>query len=180
MNIAGLLSLAISFATTAMVSFGGILVMVPEIHRQSVDIFHWASDAEFASAFAVSQMAPGPNIMLMSLIGWRAFGISGLLVGTLAIVVPPGVMAVVARRMDVRLSSSKYFQILRASLPPIVVGLMMASGLITAKIAVDGAVGAAIALGVAIFVATTKLNPLVAIIVAISIGVGAGRLGYMP
>ena len=179
MNFGGLVSLAVSFATTAMVSFGGILVMVPEIHRQSVQVFHWASDAEFSSAFAVSQMAPGPNIMLMSLIGWRAFGIAGLLVATLAIVLPTGVMAVVARRTDARLSASKNFQIVRGSLPPIVAGLMIASGFVTAKLAVDGAVGVIIALGVAIFVALTKVNPLIAILIAITVGVAAGRLGYM-
>ena len=102
MNLAGLLVLAISFATTALVSFGGILVMVPEIHRISVDVYRWASDAEFASAFAVSQMAPGPNIMLMSLIGWRAFGILGLLVATFAVILPPGILAIIAGRMEAR------------------------------------------------------------------------------
>ncbi len=179
MNLAGLLILAISFATTALVSFGGILVMIPEIHRQSVEIYHWASDAEFASAFAVSQMAPGPNIMLMSLIGWRAFGFLGLLVATLAIIVPPGILAVVTGRMEVRFSESKYFRIVRTSLPPIVIGLMMASGFITAKIAVDGPVGIFIAGGVAIFVALTKQNPLIPILLAIATGVVAGRYGYL-
>ena len=180
MNIAGLLILALSFATTALVSFGGILVMVPEIHRQAVEIYHWVSDPEFASAFAVSQMAPGPNIMLMSLIGWRAFGLLGLLVATLAIVAPPGVLAVVIGRMEVKFASSKYLKLARESLPPIVIGLMMASGFITAKIAVDGYVGVFIAIGVAIFVAVSKHNPLIPIVVAIAIGVVAGRLGYMP
>ena len=179
MNLAGLLILAISFATTALVSFGGILVMVPEIHRQSVEVYHWATDAEFASAFAVSQMAPGPNIMLMSLIGWRGFGFLGLLGATLAIVVPPGILAVVVGRMDVRFSASKYLKVVRTSLPPIVIGLMMASGFITAKIAVDGPLGIFIAAGVAIFVAMTKQNPLIPILFAIAAGVIAGRYGYI-
>jgi chromate transporter len=179
MNLAGLFLLAVSFATTALVSFGGILVMVPEIHRQSVEIYHWANDAEFASAFAVSQMAPGPNIMLMSLIGWRAFGILGLLVATLAIVLPPGILAVIAGRMEVRFSESSYFKVVRTSLPPIVIGLMMASGFITAKIAIDGALGIFIAGGVAVFVALTKHNPLIPILFAIAAGVVAGRFGLL-
>ncbi len=179
MNIAGLLLLAISFATTAIVSFGGILVMVPEIHRQAVEIYGWVNDAEFASSFAVSQMAPGPNIMLMSLIGWRAFGTVGLLVATLAIVAPPGILAIVIGRMEVKFAASKYLRMVRETLPPIVIGLMMASGFITAKIAVDGFVGIVIAAGVAIVVAVTKQNPLISILIAIAVGVGAGRLGYL-
>jgi len=179
MNLAGLLILAISFATTALVSFGGILVMVPEIHRLSVEIYHWASDAEFASAFAVSQMAPGPNIMLMSLIGWRAFGIAGLLVGTLAIVIPPGILAVITGRMEVKFAASAWFRMVRSSLPPIVIGLMMASGFITAKIVVEDFIGVFIAAGVAISVALTKQNPLIPIVIAIAVGVVAGRFGWM-
>lgn len=179
MNIAGLLVLAISFATTALVSFGGILVMVPEIHRQAVELYGWVSDAEFASSFAVSQMAPGPNIMLMSLVGWRAFGAAGLIVGTLAIVISPGLLALAMGRMEVRFAASKYLRMARESLPPIVIGLMMASGLITAKIAVEGAVGVGIAAGVALFVALTKQNPLIPIVIAIAVGVVAGRYGYM-
>ena len=179
MNLAGLLVLAISFATTALVSFGGILVMVPEIHRISVEVYRWASDAEFASAFAVSQMAPGPNIMLMSLIGWRAFGILGLLVATFAVILPPGILAIIAGRMEVRFSKSAFFKLVRTSLPPIVIGLMMASALITAKIAVDGVIGIFIAAGVAIFVALTKQNPLIPIVLSIVVGVIAGRLGYL-
>ena len=179
MNIAGLFILAISFATTAIVSFGGILVMVPEIHRLSVEVYRWASDAEFASAFAVSQMAPGPNIMLMSLIGWRGFGISGLLVATFAVILPPGILAVIAGRMEARFSSSAILKLARSSLPPIVIGLMMASALITARIAVDGFIGIFIAAGVAIFVALTKQNPLIPIVLSIVVGVVAGRLGYL-
>ena len=153
--------------------------MVPEIHRLSVEVYRWASDAEFASAFAVSQMAPGPNIMLMSLIGWRGFGIAGLLVATFAVILPPGILAVIAGRMEARFSSSAFLKLARISLPPIVIGLMMASALITARIAVDGVIGIFIAAGVAIFVALTKQNPLIPIVLSIVVGVIAGRLGYL-
>jgi hypothetical protein len=67
----------------------------------------------------------------------------------------------------------------RNSLPPIVIGLMMASALITARIAVDGFIGIFIAAGVAIFVALTKQNPLIPIVLSIVVGVIAGRLGYL-
>jgi hypothetical protein len=65
------------------------------------------------------------------------------------------------------------------SLPPIVIGLMMASAFITAKIAVEGFMGIFIAAGVAIFVALTKQNPLIPILLSILVGVIAGRLGYL-
>ena len=114
-----------------------------------------------------------------SLIGWRGFGILGLLVATFAVILPPGFLAIIAGRMEVRFSSSAFFKLVRISLPPIVIGLMMASALITAKIAVDGFIGIAIAAGVAIFVALTKQNPLIPIVLSIVVGIIAGRLGYL-
>ena len=56
---------------------------------------------------------------------------------------------------------------------------MMASALITAKIAVDGVIGIFIAAGVAISVSLTKQNPLIPIVLSIVVGVIAGRLGYL-
>ncbi len=46
------------------------------------------SDRQFAENFALAQTAPGPNIMVVSLIGWRVAGVAGLLVSTAAIIVP--------------------------------------------------------------------------------------------
>jgi chromate transport protein ChrA len=102
-----------------------------------------------------------------------------LLVATFAVILPPGILAVIAGRMEARFSSSAILKLARSSLPPIVIGLMMASALIIAKIAVDGVIGIFIAAGVAIFVALTKQNPLIPIVLSIVVGVIAGRLGYL-
>ena len=96
-----------------------------------------------------------------------------------AVILPPGILAIIAGRMELRFSKSAIFNLVRMSLPPIVIGLMMASALITGKIAVDGLIGVFIAAGVAIFVALTKQNPLIPIVLSIAVGVIAGRLGYL-
>ena len=75
-------AMALTFFTTAIFSFGGIATMIPEIHRQAVDIRGWLGNDDFATAFALSQIAPGPNILLMSMIGWRVAGWAGLAVAT--------------------------------------------------------------------------------------------------
>lgn len=82
-SVATLVTMAIAFATAAVVSIGGIAAMIPEIHRQAVDVYHWMDDGQFATTFAISQIAPGPNILLMSLVGYRAQGLAGLAVSTL-------------------------------------------------------------------------------------------------
>ena len=171
-----LVTMAMTFATTAIVSVGGIQAMIPEIHRQAVDVYGWMNDAQFATTFAISQIAPGPNILIMSLMGWRVAGFAGLVVATLATVAPTSFIALIAHRAEVRLLHARWYAITRRSLPPIVVGLIVASALITAKAAITAPIGSLIALGVALYVTFTRTNPLVPLFAAIAFGIVAGRL----
>jgi chromate transporter len=179
MTGSALLAMALTFATAAIVSIGGIAAMIPEIHRQAVDVYHWMDNAQFATTFAISQIAPGPNILFMSLIGYRVQGFAGLAVATLATVLPTSLIALIAGRLEEKLLHARWYSISRRSLPPIVVGLILASGMITAQAAITGRAGLLIAVGVAVTVATTRTNPLLPLGAAIVIGVFAGRLGLM-
>lgn len=76
------------FALLSVVSIGGANAVLPEIRRQVVVVQGWMSDAAFANLFAISHAAPGPNIIMASLIGWQLAGLAGLLVATLAIMIP--------------------------------------------------------------------------------------------
>lgn len=174
-----LVNMAVTFATTALVSVGGIATMIPEIHRQATEVYGWMNDAQFATAFAIAQIAPGPNILLMSLVGWRVAGFAGLMVATLSTVVPTSLVALAAHRMEARLRHANWYAIARRSLPPIIVGLVLASAVVTAKAAITEYLGVALAIGVALHVTLTKTNPLVPLFAAIAIGIVGGRLGYL-
>jgi chromate transporter len=176
-NIALLVTMAETFSSAAIVSFGGIAAMIPEIHRQAVDVYQWMDNAQFATTFAISQIAPGPNILLMSLIGYRVQGLAGLFVATSATVVPTSLLALAAGRLENRLSHARWYAVSRRSLPPIVVGLIAASGAITATAAISNVVGAIIAATVAATVASTRMNPLIPLSAAIAVGIIAERLG---
>ncbi len=173
-----LLKMAFIFASTALVSIGGIATMIPEIHRQAVEINGWMTNDVFVSTFAISQIAPGPNILLMSLVGWRVAGVAGLAVATLSTVVPTSLVALAANRAENRLARAAWYATLRKALPPIVVGLILASAFVTARVAVRDWLGVAIALGVALAINLTKVNPLIPLICAVVAGVIAGRLGF--
>ena len=179
MKTSVLLTMATTFATTAIVSVGGIQSMIPEIHRQAVDVYGWMNDAEFATTFAISQIAPGPNILIMSLIGWRIAGFAGLAVATLATIGPTSLTALIAHRAETRLLHARWYAIARRSLPPIIVGLIIASAVVTGKAAITAPFGIVIAFGVGLYVAFKRTNPLIPLFAAILCGIVAGRLGYL-
>ena len=87
-----LLELAAQFLLLSMLSIGGANAVIPEIHRRVVDLEHWMTDADFAQLFALSQAAPGPNVLIVSLIGWKAAGVAGALVAIISMCAPSSVL----------------------------------------------------------------------------------------
>ena len=86
MSLGLLIQIARVFGVLSLVSIGGANAVLPEIRRQVVDVQGWMNDTSFSNLFAISHAAPGPNIIMVSLIA--ASGFAGLLVATLAIMVP--------------------------------------------------------------------------------------------
>jgi chromate transporter len=138
---------------------GGANSAIPEMHRVAVDVQHWLTDKEFADAFAISQMSPGPNVLIVTLIGYAVAGIAGALAATLAMCAPTAVLAYYVSRFLARSSHSRWPAIIQAALVPLSIGLMGASGLILAQTADRTWVGGlltAVAAGLAF---ATRLNP---------------------
>lgn len=53
---------------------GGMIAVMPDMHRFVVDTHHWMTSEQFAEAFAMAQASPGPNFLYVSLIGWKVAG----------------------------------------------------------------------------------------------------------
>jgi len=161
MNGRLLLQIGWIFGSLSLISIGGANVLIPEIHRQVVETHAWLDSESFARLFAISLAAPGPNIMLASIIGWHLAGLPGLLVATVAILTPPSIMALFAGRGIRRWSETRGLQVLTAGLVPVALGLMLASGVVASRAAHVGVTGYAITGGVGLAVFCSKRNPLV-------------------
>ncbi|MDH8666133.1 chromate transporter, partial [Klebsiella pneumoniae] len=72
--------------------------------------------------------SPGPNVLIVTLIGYHVAGIAGALVATFAMCGPSAVFAYFVSNMLTRSSQSIWPAILQAALVPISIGLMCASG----------------------------------------------------
>jgi chromate transporter len=72
-----LFTLAVQFAIMSLLALGGANAVVPEIHRQAVEFRGWMTERQFADMFAISQAAPGPNVMIVTLVGFHVAGLPG-------------------------------------------------------------------------------------------------------
>ena len=134
MNSGGnpILALISTFALMSLFAVGGANAAIPEMHRIAVDVQHWMTDKQFADVFAISQLSPGPNVLIVTLIGYSVAGIAGALAATLAMCAPTAVLAYCVSHFLERSSYSRWPGIMQAALVPLSIGLMGASGLILA------------------------------------------------
>lgn len=166
-----LVQIGILVTLLSLLAFGGANAIVPELHRQVVDVMGRMTDSEFTNLFALAQTAPGPNVMILSLVGWRLAGAAGLAVATAATVVPTSVLALAAGRFLARAGDSRALKAVRAGLVPVAIGLIMASGYVLARAADRDALTAAITFVTATALLFTRINPIWLIAGAAGVGV---------
>jgi hypothetical protein len=111
-------SLALTFGWMSLFAVGGGNSAIPEMHRVAVDVHHWMTDRQFADVFAISQLSPGPNVLIVTLIGYAVAGVAGGLVATLAMCVPTAVLAYYVSRLLRRSSHARWPAIVQAALRP--------------------------------------------------------------
>lgn len=170
-----LLVLAVQFAIMSLLALGGANAVVPEIHRQAVDLRGWMTERQFAEMFAISQAAPGPNVMIVTLVGYHVAGFAGAVVTTLAMCGPTAVLAAYLSRTWDRFRHKPWRVVVQAGLVPISVGLVSSSAIVLTGIAVHNLMAAAVAIATAAMAYWTKWNPLWLIAIA-AVGGFAGLI----
>ncbi|MFA7344971.1 MAG: chromate transporter [Terrimicrobiaceae bacterium] len=172
MNVKTLVQILLLFSSLSALSIGGGNTVLPEMHHKVVDSYHWLTDKQFADVFAISQAAPGPSILIVTMIGYKAAGIAGAVLATVAMMVPAGLLVYLVSRVWEHAKNSPTRKAIEKGFAPLTVGLILASAWIMSK-AADHDWRAFLLTGIctAIF-STTKINPL--LIVA-----AAGLIGWL-
>ena len=155
-----ILTLAWTFAVMSLFAVGGANAAIPEMHRVAVEVQHWMTEKQFADAFAISQMSPGPNVLIVTLIGYSVAGVAGALVATIAMCGPTAVLAYCVSGLLRRSSHSQWPGIIQAALVPLSIGLMGASGLILALTSDRTWIAVLVTAGAAGLAFATRVNPL--------------------
>ena len=154
------LNLLWTFGLMSLLAVGGANATIPEMHRVAVDVNHWLTDAQFADMFAIAQFSPGPNVLIVTLIGYQVAGLAGAAVTTFAMCGPAGVLAYFLANFFHRSSHSFWPSIIQASFVPVSIGLMAAGGYVLA-VTVDTSLAATlVTFATALVAVGTRINPL--------------------
>jgi len=149
------------FAPLSLMSFGGGQSILADIHKQSVEIYHWVTPAQFVDLFAISRAAPGPGALFSTLIGYHVGGWGGAVAASLGLFGPSSLLAYIIARMWNRHREKAWFQRAQRALAPLASGLILA-GVLTVLRSATGVPTIWLLAGVctAIFMRFEKINPL--------------------
>lgn len=155
-----MLKLFLDFAFLSLLAVGGVSTIMPEMHRIVVETEGWVSGAEFTQLFALSQAAPGPNVLIVSLIGWKVAGIPGALVALAGFCLPAAALAWSVGGLWERFRDAPWRALAQRALLPVTIGLVCAGGYVLATPEGLGWRNALIACASAGALHATRLNPL--------------------
>jgi chromate transporter len=160
MNDSPLLTLAGYFAMLSLFAVGGANAAIPEMHRIAVGVMHWMTDRQFADMFAIAQVSPGPNIIIVTLIGYHVAGLAGAAVATGAMCGPSCLLAFFVARTWARFKDVHWRISIQAGLVPVSLGLIGASAFVLARAADNNVYAGVITAVTALVAFATRLNPL--------------------
>ena len=123
-----LASLFLHFLTLSLLSIGGAISTVPEMHRFLVDRTGWLTDTSFTSSVALAQAAPGPNILFVAVLGFNVAGLAGAAAAMAGIMLPSSVLTLTATRWMRHNRGHLGLRAFSAGLMPLTLGLIIATG----------------------------------------------------
>ncbi|HTW28863.1 MAG TPA: chromate transporter [Acetobacteraceae bacterium] len=165
-----LVALGAIFGMLSLLAVGGVTAVLPELQRQVTEVHRWMAPTDFAALFALAQAAPGPNMMVATLVGWRVARLAGAAVATLAMIGPSSVLTYLTAGAWHRFRHAAWRGWVQAGVTPVTVGLVMAAAALLARSTAQGVGTAALTLATAALVLTTRLHPLLLLAAGAALG----------
>ena len=134
------LTLLLHYMMLSLISIGGVITTVPEMHRFLVERNHWLIDTQFSGSIAIAQAAPGPNVLFVALLGWNVgmnaggypWAVVGMCLTMGGVLLPSTTLTYLAARWGHRNRELRAVRAFKQGMAPIVVALLIATGWILA------------------------------------------------
>lgn len=133
-----LLELFLTFFKLGLFTFGGGYAMIPLISDEVVSR-GWASETDIMNLIAVSESTPGPiAINMATFIGASQGGLPGAIIATLGVVLPAFLIILLIASVMKNLLQYGGVKAFLAGVRPVVVGLIVATGITLALTVILG------------------------------------------
>ena len=174
-----LFGLASSFALFSLLAVGGGVSVLPEM--QTVMATRYGMSAEsFVHIYGLGQLAPGPNMLMVLVLGYHVAGFPGALTVLVAFFTPALILSLVGGRLWDRIGEAHWRRAVQNALEPISLGLMISGLYAIAREALNGPVSFGLcAITLALLIAT-RLNPVLIMLGASAAGMILMHMTGLP
>ncbi|MCL6649028.1 MAG: chromate transporter [Chloroflexi bacterium] len=147
----------------AFLAIGGAAGILPELYRELVLTHRWMSDAEFAQAYAIGQLAPGPNMLMLIYVGYRLAGLAGVGAAFVGFFAVTSTICAVFSGWWTRYADTPWARAAQRGLAPVAVGLLFSGVWTVASAALTDGTTFLLALLATLLMLSGRLNPVLVI-----------------
>ena len=163
--------LALTFSLLSILAVGGGTAVLPEMQTLLANQFH-IDHTQFVHIYSIGQVAPGPNMLMVLIIGFKVAGLVGAGVVLLSFFLPSSILCFYAGRLWNHFADNPWRRSIQDALEPISIGLMASGVYAVAKASIISPVTAILGLLALYLILKTKVNPVYVIL-------GSGALGFI-
>ena len=116
-TLPNILHLLWTFSQLSVLGFGGGKGIIPQMHADAVDAYHWVTSQQFTQFYTIGKLVPGPTTIFAALIGYAATPARPLLgagVATIGMFVPSSAIMVAFDALWERFQASPWRTIIVA------------------------------------------------------------------
>jgi chromate transporter len=166
-----LIHLAMTFSLLSILAVGGGTAVLPEMQTLLAQQFN-VSHTQFVQIYSIGQVAPGPNMLMVLVIGFQIAGMLGAGIVLLSFFLPSSIFCFYAGRLWMYFGESPWRRSIQNALEPISIGLMASGVYAVAKASIFDVTTLILALLSLYCVLKTKINPALVIL-------GSGLIGLL-
>lgn len=167
--------LAVTFVIFSILAVGGGTAVLHEMQEVLLAQFS-ITPQEFVKTYGIGQLAPGPNMTMVVLLGVQIAGALGAVVAGLAFFVPSSAACLCVGRAWHRIGETPWRRAVQNAFEPISIGLMCSGIYAVAKSALLGPITIALAVLSFLLIIRVRLSP---ITVILGLGTLGGTLSYL-
>jgi chromate transporter len=158
-----LIHLILTFGLLSLLAVGGGTAVLPEM--QTILAHQFGIDhTQFVHIYSIGQLAPGPNMLMVLIIGYQIAGMLGACAVLFSFFLPSSLLCLYVGRLWNRLGESPWRRSVQNALEPISIGLMASGVYAVGKASIVSPTTAALAVISLYLILKTKINPVLVIL----------------